>query len=453
MRIAVWAGSSLPNVGDRLLAAVTETELSRRLPGAEFAHFCPWSPAPAPSPGPAPAPHPDDAARPDTTAGPASMAAASGGADHQGSPATVRASGGTGRSGSAVDPVPLWVDGQGRWPGAGMFDAVVMAGGVWSGPPFRHPIMQVFCLGSAPRAFDPGTFAAWHGVGLQDGTPEPDRPEWRAYLSEVRARLGHATVRGAYAAARMDGLTVVPDPAFALPPLRRERPRGKRIGVAVSIPGPSRRLIARLATRTAMPYDPGLCLPPEQVMAEADAPHEQAARLGFVADLGLTLMELGGLAEVEFLAVDNIYGDDETAGQLARSVAGATVTALGSTGADHGVGPLCEAFARCDVVLVSRYHSAILALRTGTPFVAVDPFWSRRNGTSKLCELMNQLGLAHRYWNGDGDLPQIVNQTLDSSNEPLEEPLYRDMWVRAGAAFDRLADDLRAHARQGTGAR
>lgn len=116
-RIAIWAGSSLPNIGDRLLAAVTEAELSRRLPDARFRHFCPWS--------------------------------------------------------TAADPVPLWVDGAGNWPGAGSFDAVVMAGGLWSGPPFRHPIMQVFCLGPEPRAFDPGVWVA--GTGWACRTTRPGR--------------------------------------------------------------------------------------------------------------------------------------------------------------------------------------------------------------------------------------------------------------------------------------
>ncbi|MEV7008503.1 polysaccharide pyruvyl transferase family protein [Streptosporangium sp. NPDC051022] len=414
-RIAIWAGSSLPNVGDRLLAAVTEAELSRRLPGASFTHFCPWS-----------------------TAGTEAAGAES----------------------AAAGPVPLWVDRAGRWPGAGSFDAVVMAGGLWSGPPFRHSIMQVFCLGPAPWAFDPDVWVAWHGVGLQDGTPAAGLDHWRGYLGSVRERLDHLTVRSAGAARRMDEATggtgdaggtatpVVPDPSFALPPLPAERPRRRRplIGVAVGAPGPTAQLVTHLVGRDLAgrcPHDPALCVPPEQVLAEASDPAEGANRIGFVTELGLTLIELAAFADLEFITVPNIYGDEEAGARFARSVPSARNRTLGSTGSDE----LTEALARCDLVLVSRYHSAILALRSGTPFVAVDPFWSRRNGTSKLHELAVELGMAHRHWAYRGadtteDLMRIVERALDE--EPVEEQVYRDMHLRATAAFDRLAEELSA---------
>lgn len=393
-RIAIWAGSSLPNAGDRLLAAVTEAELARRLPAARFRHFCPWSTADA--------------------------------------------------------PAPLWVDRKGRWPGAGSFDAIVMAGGVWSGPPFRHPIMQVFCLGPEPRLFDPGAWVAWHGVGLQDGTPPPDRDEWRAHLTSVKERLDHLTVRGAQAAARMGGARIVPDPSFALSPLPAPaRPRRRRplIGVAVGAPGVTSRLITRLVgggLADRCPPDPALCLPPAQVAAAMSDPGAQAARLGFVTELGLTLIALAGRADLEFITVPNIYGDDETGARLARPIRGARVRELKSADA----GELTAAMAGCDLVLVSRYHSAVLALRAGIPFVAVDPFWSPENGTSKLHELTTQLGMEHRYWTyrqGDAcaDLLQIVERALDGDPARTTE-VYQAMHIAAAAAFDRLADGIRA---------
>ncbi|MEU4408696.1 polysaccharide pyruvyl transferase family protein [Streptosporangium sp. NPDC023963] len=421
-RIAIWAGGSLPNVGDRLLAAVTEAQLSRRLPDATFRHFCPWS----------------------TGAGPA----------------------------------PLRVDRDGRWPGAGSFDAVVMAGGLWSGPPFRHPIMQVFCLGPDPGAFDPGVWVAWHGVGLQDGTPAPARDDWRGYLGAVRERIDHLTVRGEAAARRMDdatgvpGTAVVPDPAFALEPLEPRAARAARsarsagtgrrrrplIGVAVGAPGVTSQLVTHLVGRDLAARgaaDPALCVPPEQVMAEASEPGERAASLGFVTELGLTLIELAAFADIEFITVPNIYGDEEAGARFARAVPRARVRELrlpgvsggGVSGASTGAGELTEAFARCDLVLVSRYHSAILALRGATPFVAVDPFWSRRNGTSKLHELTAGLGMAHRYWTHRGthpaeDLLGIVERALD--DDPIEADAYRDTHARATAAFDRLAEGLRS---------
>lgn len=414
-RIAIWAGSSLPNVGDRLLAAVTEAQLSRRLPDATFRHFCPWS----------------------TGAGPA----------------------------------PLRVDRDGSWPGAGSFDAVVMAGGLWSGPPFRHPIMQVFCLGPDPEAFDPGVWVAWHGVGLQDDTPAPARDDWRGYLGSVRERIDHLTVRGEAAARRMDdatgvpGTAVVPDPAFALEPLpsratraiRSGRRRRPLIGVAVGAPGVTSQLVTHLVGRDLAARgtaDPALCVPPEQVMAEASAPGERAAALGFVTELGLTLIELAAFADIEFITVPNIYGDEEAGARFARAVPRARTREIrlpgvsgDGAGASTGANELTEAFARCDLVLVSRYHSAILALRGATPFVAVDPFWSRRNGTSKLHELTAGLGMAHRYWTHHDaypteDLLGIVERALD--DDPIEAAAYRDTHARARAAFDRLAEGLRS---------
>ncbi|MEU8383240.1 polysaccharide pyruvyl transferase family protein [Streptosporangium sp. NPDC048865] len=414
-RIAIWAGSSLPNVGDRLLAAVTEAQLSHRLPDAAFRHFCPWS--------------------------------------------------------TAAGPAPLRVDRDGSWPGAGSFDAVVMAGGLWSGPPFRHPIMQVFCLGPDPEAFDPGAWVAWHGVGLQDDTPAPARDDWRGYLGAVRERIDHLTVRSEAAARRMDdttgvpGTEVVPDPAFALEPLpsravravRSGRRRRPLIGVAVGAPGVTSQLVTHLVGRDLAARgtaDPALCVPPEQVMAEASAPGGRAAALGFVTELGLTLIELAAFADIEFITVPNIYGDEEAGARFARAVPRARTREIrlpgvsaGGTGASTGANELTEAFARCDLVLVSRYHSAILALRGATPFVAVDPFWSRRNGTSKLHELTAELGMAHRYWTHHDtrpaeDLLGIVERALD--DDPIEASAYRDAHARARAAFDRLAEGLRS---------
>ncbi|GAA3070487.1 polysaccharide pyruvyl transferase family protein [Streptosporangium carneum] len=455
-RIAIWAGSSLPNVGDKLLAAVTEAELSRRLPGASFTHFCPWS-----AQGAAPGASGD---------APAGLGAS-----------TANGAAARAVTGTTAAPVPLWVDRDGRWPGAGSFDAVVMAGGLWSGPPFRHAIMQVFCLGPAPWAFDPDVWVAWHGIGLQDGTPPAGLDHWRGYLGSVRERLDHLTVRSAEAARRMDEATgavappgagtgrgdataggtatpVVPDPSFALPPLPVRRPRRRRplIGVAVGAPGPTTQLVTHLVGRDLAgrcPHDPALCVPPEQVLAEASDPAEGVNRLGFVTELGLTLIELAAVADIEFITVPNIYGDEEAGARFSRSVPRARTLALGSTDST-GADELAEALARCDLALVSRYHSAILALRGGTPFVAVDPFWSRRNGTSKLHELTVELGMAHRHWAYRGadateDLMGIVERAL--AEEPVEAEAYLGMHLRATAAFDRLADGLRAaHATRAT---
>ena len=167
IRIALWGGASLCNVGDQMLFDAVETGLGRRLPGAEFARYCPWA-------------------------------------------------GGDG-------PVrPLWVSPSGRWSGTGSFDAVVIVGGVFAGPPFANVLMQAFTLGSAPAAFDPAVLTAWYGVGLDDTTRPPSQPQWRDYLRAAGRRLDFFTVRAPSAADRFRQAgapvpRIVPDPAFGLP--------------------------------------------------------------------------------------------------------------------------------------------------------------------------------------------------------------------------------------------
>ena len=43
IRIALWGGASLCNVGDQMLFDAVETGLGGRLPGAEFTRYCPWA--------------------------------------------------------------------------------------------------------------------------------------------------------------------------------------------------------------------------------------------------------------------------------------------------------------------------------------------------------------------------------------------------------------------------
>src|SRR5512142_1451974 len=203
VRIALWGGASLSNVGDQMLFDAVEAGLGRRLPGAEFTRYCPWADGDGP----------------------------------------VR---------------PLWVSPSGRWPGSGSFDAIVVVGGVFAGPPFANVLMQAFTLGSAPAAFDPGVLTAWYGVGLDDTTRPPSRPEWHDYLRALGKRLDFRTVRAPSAAGRFRQAgapvpRVVPDPAFGLPAREATGPaqdepaaragRRPRIGVAVGEAVASSRLV------------------------------------------------------------------------------------------------------------------------------------------------------------------------------------------------------------------
>src|SRR5512146_890987 len=206
IRIALWGGASLSNVGDQMLFEAVETGLGHRLPGAEFTRYCPWAAGDGP----------------------------------------VR---------------PLWVSPSGQWPGAGAFDAVVMVGGVFAGPPFASVLMQAFTLGAAPAAFDPDVLTAWYGVGLDDTTRPATKPEWHDYLRALAGRLDFFTVRAPSAAGRFrqagaPAPRLVPDPAFGLPARPSTRPpdrggrtaqsRRPRIGVAVGEAVISSRLLGLL---------------------------------------------------------------------------------------------------------------------------------------------------------------------------------------------------------------
>ena len=136
--IALWGARTIDNFGDRLIAEITEHELAKRIPQAEFQHYCPWS--------------------------------------------------------KGIGALPLSIDRDGKWPGNGMYDAiVVVGGGLLGGPPFKHPIMQVFCFGPDPSNFELETFLAWNAVGLQDGSMKPTKPGWHTYLDSVCSRLNYCT--------------------------------------------------------------------------------------------------------------------------------------------------------------------------------------------------------------------------------------------------------------------
>jgi hypothetical protein len=397
-RVALWGGASLDNIGDQLLMTVTAAELGRRLPDAKFGRFCPWS------------------------------------------------------DGGGIRP--LWVDKGGRWPGTGGYDAVVALGGIWAGPPFRIFLMQVFSLGPNPAIFDPDVFVAWHGVGIVDGCPPLSRDVWQAYVRALAWRLDHLTVRSRDTAARFAVATgqeppVIPDPAFALPPLpcvdSRRGYRRLRVGVAIGGPGASLRLRERLTDQrywNRCHWSPATCYTSEEIEAYECTSAGETRTKAFLNQVWPALREVANLADVEFLSIRNIYADDEVAARGVGLVPGARMCKVTADGADG----VTRALARYDVVVVSRFHSVVLALRAGVPFVAVDPYWSSDTGTSKVHQLLRELGAEERYWTHRGhdtqsDLASVVARALAA--EVIEPDLYHVMRARAQRSFDRLADVLR----------
>jgi polysaccharide pyruvyl transferase WcaK-like protein len=401
-RIALWGGASLSNVGDQLLFDVVQSGLARRLPGAEFARYCPWA------------------------------------ADGE-------------------QARPLWVSPAGSWPGAGSFDAVVIVGGVFAGPPFSNVLMQAFTLGAEPGRFDPRAVVAWHGVGLDDSVLPPGRPEWCAYLQALAGRLDRCTVRAPSAASRFEQAEapvpgVVPDPSFALPRPAGPRPpaRGRRlrIGVAIGEAAVSRRFLDTITDmRVVLRYvrqsgfDRATCLDAAGIAGQELADGELARKREFSRQLALGLAGLQRAGTVEFVSVDNMYDDGSASAAFAAALGGATVRHVARASADE----LSAALGGYDLVVVSRYHSVILALRAGVPFIAADPYWSPGAGTSKVHQLLADLGCTDRHWTGAAPgavLTGLAEVALAGAAEDRDR--YLRQHARALDALDGLAAAISA---------
>jgi hypothetical protein len=317
--------------------------------------------------------------------------------------------------------------------------------------------MQVFCFGPDPGHFEPGTFLAWSAVGLQDGTPAPTRPSWRAYFDALHERLQYCTVRSEDAAELIAGSNrknrpaVVPDPVFYLPPLpaRLSSRRGKyRLGVALGNPLPAPSFLAALAgpeLANRCPFNEATCLHPEDV-ASLDFSQSQLIRKShFLPAVLQALRLLGDSVSIEFFGFGAMYGDRELAVQLASCLEGARV----ATGIPRDVDAMQALIASYDGLVLSRYHAAILALRAGRPFVVADPYWSESTGTSKLHQLMKQAALLQAYWAdeasgiaGTGDLTAAI--TMMMQGEAENGNIYEALHQQSERHFDALAASLLA---------
>src|ERR1044072_5494043 len=192
MRIALWNGSGVDNIGDRLLDYVNRQELGRRLPTACFETFCPW---------------------PSATAS------------------------------DSIRPHRLRIDRQGHWDGEGSFDAIVIGGGgILLGPPFRHPGAQFFFLGPFPERFRDRCPVVWNAVSSEGIRATAPNSLWREFVQAAAERIKLRTVRNELTREFLTrcGITgsvsLVPDPVvlLATPAKRKSRPAStRRIGMAV----------------------------------------------------------------------------------------------------------------------------------------------------------------------------------------------------------------------------
>lgn len=399
----MWGAGSLPNLGDQLILRVTFEQLRTRILHAEFKQFCPWS---------------------------------------------------------AQDGITrLCFDREGGWPHADSFDAVVVAGGgVFAGPPFKDPIMQLFCFGSRPSDFTPHLFAAWNAVGLQDDTLPADKPAWIEYIKQLKSRLNYCSVRSLDAAQRLHidphdwPVVVVPDAAYALGPLCHQKHllvRRARIGIALGNPFHSQEFLAKLSPpemANGCPFDSSVCLDPLEVWRSMKLPEEELQRQQNILPVVTAISKkLAQSATVEFFGFGAMYGDQDLAAKLSAQVPKSTFVRLPDPQDCDAVQDLISSY---DLIIASRYHCAILAHRACRRLIAIDPHWSHHTRTSKLAQLMEAIKHSRFYWYGHSDVQQ-ASETLSSLIDTALTVAPQDHWIsyetfhkRCTEHFDRLATAL-----------
>jgi hypothetical protein len=82
----------------------------------------------------------------------------------------------------------------------------------------------------------------------------------------------------------------------------------------------------------------------------------------------------------------------------------------------------------------------VLALRAGVPFIAADPYWHPEAATSKVHQLLTDVGCADRHWTGAPSCPAISDLTaavLASGAD--DQDRYALQHVRALGTLEELA--------------
>lgn len=76
-------------------------------------------------------------------------------------------------------------------------------------------------------------------------------------------------------------------------------------------------------------------------------------------------------------------------------------------------------YAECDLILTSRFHGAIEALRSGVPFIAIDQI----KGGGKVMKLLSRLGWRHVYKVEDVNLDAIAQAASSLLRDPMRPQL------------------------------
>jgi len=395
MRIALWNGSGLDNVGDRMLDWINRRELAARLPGAEFVTFCPWT--------------------------------------------------------DGREVRHLRIDRNGTWEGAGAFDAIVIGGGaLLLGPPFAHPGLQTYFLGPYPARFVDTCPVIWNAICTDGQFLAPLFPSWSDYVKEAARRITFKTVRNQQSCEFLqacgvdDAVSVVPDPAVLLSqPVRREYAnRPSRLGVLIARPVFPRSFLTLMSDTAARDAD---CANSDVVLAPSGESGTDFDELLFAkrfAQLLTPLVESG--LTVEIGGLGRMYGDVDLARQVCAMVSGATLVEFhDSVGNDA-----CSWARSLDCMIASRLHGCILALLAATPLVAADFGLSSGTGTSKIREfLATSVGLsgyvsATDLLSGVYQLKPLISAACNHA-QPMSE-VHAQLHQQASTHFDCMAEHIRS---------
>lgn len=92
-------------------------------------------------------------------------------------------------------------------------------------------------------------------------------------------------------------------------------------------------------------------------------------------------------------------------------------------------------YSKCDLIITSRFHGGVLAVRNGVPFIAIDQI----AGGAKLSRLLSRLGWPHVYRVTNVRKSDLVKCILELAEDP--RPLELEALRRAGCARAELTLD------------
>jgi polysaccharide pyruvyl transferase WcaK-like protein len=243
-----------------------------------------------------------------------------------------------------------------------------------------------------------------------------------------------------------DPISVVPDPVTLLCPPRPRAHRcagRRRIGLALGASGHSSDFLAQLESRIdGVDWNPAVRI---QVPRGALSQDSASQLSTLVTRVIAATAELRSCDNIEVCGFGAVYGDHRTAQALGVRLNCPCIRFLDSRGADA-----LEWIESLDCLIASRLHACILALLAGTPFVAVDPYFSPVAGTSKMREFMSSIDLLSGYTTLESfvasydSLDDWVEQAI-ANGERLPE-IHEELSKAGHLHFDELADVIGAGA-------